>query len=156
MRFWHLNHDIAKSQTTGTLRLPSWFFTIIFFCLLLILRLKVFRSITFKCLHDSNTKFNDGAVQGARVFVWVLLRDISDLIQLSRTVQSTYFIIYEFCFTCFKVEYKRTYIFQSSSNETLIIDIQIWTLIRKYAAYKLWFQKFILKGSFFFCESCTE
>ena len=65
-----------------------------------------------------------------------------DLIRLSRTVQHTYFIIYEFCFTCFKVEYKRTYIFQSSSNETLIIDTQIWTLIRKYAAYKLWFQKF--------------
>ena len=27
---------------------------------------------------------------------------ISDLIWLSRTVQRTYFIIYEFCFTCFK------------------------------------------------------
>ena len=35
----------------------------------------------------------------------------------------TYFIIYEFCFTYFKVEYKKSYIFQSSSIKTLIIDI---------------------------------
>ena len=34
-----------------------------------------------------------------------------------------YFIIYEVCFTCFKVEYKRSYIFQSSSNEKII---EIW------------------------------
>ena len=44
-------------------------------------------------------------------YMWVLLQDISDLIRLSRTVQRTYFIIYEFSFTCFKVEYKRSYIF---------------------------------------------
>ena len=44
---------------------------------------------------------------GSSIFVWVLLQDISDLIRLSRTVQRTYFIIYELCFTCFKVEYKR-------------------------------------------------
>ena len=45
-----------------------------------------------------------------------------DLIRLSRTVQHTYFIIYELNFTCFKVGYKRSYhdIFQSSSNETII------------------------------------
>ena len=35
-----------------------------------------------------------------------------------------YFIIYEFCFTNFEVEYKRSYIFQSSSSETSIIDIR--------------------------------
>ena len=52
--------------------------------------------------------------------VWVLLQDISDLIRLSWTVQRTYFIIYEFCFTCFKVECKRSYIFQSSYKETII------------------------------------
>ena len=40
------------------------------------------------------------------ILVWVLLQDISDLIRLSQTVQRTYFMIYEFCFTCFKVEYK--------------------------------------------------
>ena len=50
------------------------------------------------------------------ILVWVLLQDISDLIQLSRMVQRTYFIIYEFCFTCFKVECKRSCIFQSSSS----------------------------------------
>ena len=42
----------------------------------------------------------------------VLLQDISDLIQLSGTVQGIYFLIYEFCYTCFKVEYKRSYIFK--------------------------------------------
>ena len=36
------------------------------------------------------------------------------------TVQCTYFIIYEFCFTCFNVQYKRSYIFQSSSDETIV------------------------------------
>ena len=29
-------------------------------------------------------------------------------------------MMYEYCFTCFKVECKRSYIFQSSSNETII------------------------------------
>ena len=33
------------------------------------------------------------------IFIYLF---ISDLIWLSRTVQRTYFIIYEFCFTCFK------------------------------------------------------
>ena len=74
--------------------------------------LKVFRSITLKYLYDSNAEYRDGAIEGCfKTF---------DLIRLSRTVQRTYFIIYEFCFTCFKVEYKRSYIFQSSSNETII------------------------------------
>ena len=44
----------------------------------------------------------------------------SDLIRPTQTVQRTYFIIYEFCFTCFKVECKRSYIFQSFSEETRI------------------------------------
>ena len=39
--------------------------------------------------------------------MWVLLQDISDLIRLSRTVQHTYFIIYELGFTCFKVNRSR-------------------------------------------------
>ena len=37
--------------------------------------------------------------------VWLLLQDISDKIRLSWMVQRTYFIIYEFCFTCFKTIY---------------------------------------------------
>ena len=62
-------------------------------------------------------------------WMWVLLQDISDLIRLSRTVQRTYFIIYEFCFTCFKVKCKRSYIFQSSSNETIIdFNSGVWDL----------------------------
>ena len=69
------------------------------------------------------------------ILVWMLLQDISDRIRLSRTVQRTYFIIYEFCFTCLTVEYKMIHVYlQSSSNET-IVDIQIWTLIRQHAAY---------------------
>ena len=49
---------------------------------------------------------------------------ISNLIRLSQImVQCMYFIISEFCYMFFKVECKRSYIFQSSSNETLIIDI---------------------------------
>ena len=44
----------------------------------------------------------------------------SDIGPNSRTVQCAYFIIYEFCFTCFKVEYKKSYIFQSSSSEIII------------------------------------
>ena len=57
---------------------------------------------------------------GVHNLVRVLLQDISDLIRLSRTVQHTYFIIYELCFTCFKVkqECERSYIFQSSSIYT--------------------------------------
>ena len=50
----------------------------------------------------------------------VLLQGISDQIRLMRTVQRTYVVMYEFCFTCFNVECKRSYIFQSSSNETII------------------------------------
>ena len=50
-----------------------------------------------------------------------------DLIRLSRTVQRTYFIIYEFCLTCFKVEYKRSYtnfskLFQWNNNLNLDMD----------------------------------
>ena len=60
-----------------------------------------------------------------QILVWVLLQlNISDLIRLSPwTVQLTYIIIYEFCSSCFKGEYKGWYIFQSSSNETLKIAI---------------------------------
>ena len=54
------------------------------------------------------------------ILVWVLLQDILDLIRLSRRVHRTYLIIYELCFTCFKVEYKSSCIFQSSSNETIV------------------------------------
>ena len=64
---------------------------------------------------------------GSSIFVWVLLQDISDLIRLSRTVQRAYFIIYEFCFTCFMVEYKRSYIFseffQWNNNWYLDMDL---------------------------------
>ena len=49
--------------------------------------------------------------KGSRIFLWVLFQDISELIRLLRMVQRTYFINYEFCFTSFKVEYKRSYIF---------------------------------------------
>ena len=69
---------------------------------------------------------NSSCVRGLSVCIFValcvLLEDISDLIRLSRMVQRTNFIVYEFCFTCFKVGYKRSYIFQSYSIET-IIDI---------------------------------
>ena len=109
MRFWDLTvNDFAEDQTRalGDSHLDSSQF------LRLLLRLKVFRSITLKYLHDSNAEYRDGAIEGCfKTF---------DLIRLSRTVQRTYFIIYEFCFTCFKVECKRSYIFQSSSNETII------------------------------------
>ena len=54
------------------------------------------------------------------ILVWVLLQDIFDLIRLSRRVHRTYLIIYELCFTCFKVEYKSSCIFQSSSDETIV------------------------------------
>ena len=54
----------------------------------------------------------------------MVLQDISNLIQLSQImVQCMYVIISEFCYTCFKVECKRSYMFQRSSNETLIIDV---------------------------------
>ena len=61
--------------------------------------------------------------KGSNFSMW-LLRDISSPIRPSRTVQRMYFIIYEFCFTNFEVEYKRSYIFQSSSSEKSIIDIR--------------------------------
>ena len=48
MRFWHLNMKLLKVNK-GTLRPPSWFLTIFS----PFLRLKVFRSITFKYLYDS-------------------------------------------------------------------------------------------------------
>ena len=109
MRFWDLTvNDFAEGQTRalGDSHLDSSQF------LRLLLQLKVFRSITLKYLHDSNAEYRDGAIEGCfKTF---------DLIRLSRTVQRTYFIIYEFCFTCFKVEYKRSYIFQSFSKKTII------------------------------------
>ena len=37
----------------------------------------------------------------------------------TQTVQCTYFIVYEFCFTCLNVGYKRLYILQGSSIETI-------------------------------------
>ena len=65
-----------------------------------------------------------------QILVWVLLQDISHLIRLSpRMVPCTYFIIYQFCFTCYKVDYQGSY--------TLIIDISVWTLTPRYEAYKL-------------------
>ena len=54
------------------------------------------------------------------ILVLVLLQNIFDLIRLSRRVHRTYLIIYELCFTCFKVEYRSSCIFQSSSNETVV------------------------------------
>ena len=65
-----------------------------------------------------------------QILVWVLLQDISHLIRLSpRMVPCTYFIIYQFCFTCYKVDYQGSYM--------LIIDISVWTLTPRYEAYKL-------------------
>ena len=59
MRFWHLTgHSLGLRSNKGTLKPPSLFFTI--FCLLL--RLKVFRSITLEYLYDSNADYSDGAV----------------------------------------------------------------------------------------------
>ena len=45
------------------------------------------------------------------MLVWVLLQDISDLIWLLQMVQCSCFLIYELCFTCFKVEHKTGHIF---------------------------------------------
>ena len=77
---------------------------------------RCFKSISFKYLHDS---VQWRSCLRVHILVSVLLKAISDLIRLSRTVRVTYFIIYEFCFTCLKVEYKR-YIFQSSSKVKII------------------------------------
>ena len=110
MRFWHLNMTLLMVKRghseTAILILHN------LFCLLL--RLKVFRSISLRFLHDSNAEYSDTGCSRVHILALVLLQDISDLIRLSRRVQRTYFIIYEFCFTCFKVEYKRSYIFSKS------------------------------------------
>ena len=59
-----------------------------------------------------------------QIVVLVLLQGISDTIRLSpRMVPRTYFIIYKFCFTCYKVEYRGSYIFWSPSNVTSILLI---------------------------------
>ena len=79
---------------------------------------------TFLSYFEKNSSYIRGLSVCIFVALRVLFQDISDLLRLSRTVQRTNFIVYEFCFTCFKVGYKRSYIFQSSSIET-IIDIQI-------------------------------
>ena len=59
MRFWHLTViDIAQGQARalrGRHLDPSQL-------LRLLLRLKVFRSITLKYLHDSNAEYSDAAV----------------------------------------------------------------------------------------------
>ena len=77
---------------------------------------------TFLSYFEKNSSYVSGLSVCIFVALCVLLEDISDLIRLSRMVQRTNFIVYEFCFTCFKVGYKRSYIFQSYSIET-IIDI---------------------------------
>ena len=62
MRFWHLTvNDIAYGQTRafGDRHLDSSQF------LRLLLRLKVFRSITLKYLHDSNAEYSDAAADGS-------------------------------------------------------------------------------------------
>ena len=59
MRFWHLNIELLRQRSIkGTL---NRHFGSSQFCRLL-LRLKVFRIITLKCLHDSNAEYSDTAV----------------------------------------------------------------------------------------------
>ena len=112
-------HDIAKKSNKGTLRLPN-LGSSQFFCLLL--QLKVFESITFLKISSWFKHWVQWcSCLRVHVLLWVLLQDISDLIWLSWMVQHTYFKIHEFCFTCLMVEYKRSYIFQSSSNKKIII-----------------------------------
>ena len=57
MRFWHLNMTLQRLRSNeGTLRhfdCPKCF---------LLLPLKVFRGITLKYLHDSNSEYGDAAV----------------------------------------------------------------------------------------------
>ena len=144
MRFWHLTlHSLGLRSNKGSLRPLCWFFTIFssFITAKGVLKHNIEISLRFKhwvqwwsCLR-------------VHILVWVLLQDTSDLIRLTQTVQRTYFIMYELCFTCFKVECKMSYIFRSSSNET-IIEILIWTLMLEYAAYKLWFWKFERQGEY--------
>jgi len=92
-------HDIAKGQTKpGTLRPPSWFLTIFFFF------------FTAKGVKKKNIEISSWFKRWVQwcsclrlhILVWVLLQNISDLIRLSRSN-----VMYELCFTCFKVEYKR-------------------------------------------------
>ena len=75
----------------------------------------------------------------------MLLQDISNLIRLSQImVQFMHVIISEFCYICFKVECKRSYIFQSSSNETLIIELKLRSMQPMNCGFRS------LKGSLFF------
>ena len=69
------------------------------------------------------------------ILVWVLLQDIWPRIRLSRTVQRRCFIVYEFCFTCFKAEYKQSYIFhilyiviQWNNSRNLDMDLRFGSL----------------------------
>ena len=60
----------------------------------ILLRLKVLINITLKYLHDLNAEYSDTAVDGS-IFKCGCYLKTFDLIWLSRTVQRTYFIIYE-------------------------------------------------------------
>ena len=65
MRFWHLTvNDITLGQPRALRdrHLDSSQF------LRLLLRLKVFRSITLKYLHDSNAEYSDAPVDGSTFF----------------------------------------------------------------------------------------
>ena len=143
MIFWHLNMTLLRGQTRALWDRhlgSSLFFR-------LVLRLKVFRSIAFKYVHDYNTQYSDAArFKGSSIFVWVLFQDISDLIRLLRTVQRTYFINYDFCFTCFKVEYKRSYIFSKffQWNNNLYLDMNFHSEVPINCGFRS------LKGSLFF------
>ena len=53
MRFWHVNMHFEIAILV---------FHNFVVCLLVLLRLKVFRSITFKYLRDSNAEYSDVAV----------------------------------------------------------------------------------------------
>ena len=58
MRIWHLSVILLKVKQVHFE--TAFCDSAQFFCLLL--RLKVFRSITFKDLYDSNTEYNDADV----------------------------------------------------------------------------------------------
>ena len=145
MIFWHLNMTLLRGQTRALW--DRHLDSSLFFRLLL--RLKVFRSITFMYIFMIKT-LSTVMQLGLRVpvfsYMWVLLQDISDLIRLSRTVQRTYFIIYEFCFTCFKVEYKRSYIFSKffQWNNNLFLDMNFHSEVPINCGFRS------LKGSLFF------
>ena len=77
---WH-----CQRSNKGTLRPPSWFFTIF----RLLSRLQVFRSITLIIFWFKRCVQWCSCLR-VHILVWVLLQDISDRIRLSRTVQRTY------------------------------------------------------------------